>query len=65
MAHTTLQFRVEDVAGVASLQIVVVVSGQPSNAVIVGVSPPVLSSVRLYDTTSLVGARKAALRASL
>lgn len=54
--HTTLQLRLDDVSGLTSLTLVAVVSGQPSNAVVVVVTPPALTAVRLYDTASLVSA---------
>jgi hypothetical protein len=56
VAHTTLQLRVDDVTGVTSLTLTVVVSGQSSNTVTVAVTPPALTALRLYDTATLVRA---------
>jgi hypothetical protein len=52
--HTTLQLRVDDVTGLTSLSLTVVVSGQSSNTVEVAVTPPSLTALRLYDTAALV-----------
>ncbi len=45
----------DDVSGITTLNISVVVSGQASNVVAVLVAPPTLTALRLYDTASLVG----------
>lgn len=44
----------DDVTGVTTLTLSVVVSGQPSSTFVVAVTSPVLTALRLYDTTALV-----------
>jgi hypothetical protein len=46
---------------VTSYSLVVMVSGQPSNAVNITVAPPSLVTLRLYDVTALVRVWRGAL----
>jgi hypothetical protein len=53
VAHSELQFLAEDLSGLTSLTVSIVVGGQSSSSVVIAVQPPALSTVRLYDITSL------------